>query len=318
MMTITYRTLETVLRTPPLGLRCVDIVTRSPVTAGLRVTAARTLRSGKTVAASATRSGIHVLQGLPGLHDFEYGVGGAVLASPPVSSPPAGKEFAISVEDAEGRYLAYGLVLTLPRRDVVTTYLFSAPGRAAAPGFVAIRGGLKDKGRPPARDGALHPAGFARIEAQYVAANPPAKYVALADARGQFALFLPPPNPLQPPPGETVSSPNTAGRRTLAELRWPITLTFFYEPLNQKFICARADGRTELIEGQREGLTDAAQPGGGVRCVPDLPSLLVQSAARVYSDAGGPAAATLQATIEFGKDMVVRTAGGDSNVWVAP
>lgn len=318
MKTITYRPLETVIRTPPLGLRCVDFVTRSPVTLGLRVTATPVLRAAKTVAASPTQSGLHVLQGLPGLHEFEYGVEGTVHTSPPLTSPPAGQEFAIRVEDAEGRYLPFGFVLTLPRRDIVTTYLFPAPAQASVSGLIAIRGGLKDQSHPPASDGTLYPAGFARIEAQYVSANPPTKYVALADARGQFALFLPSPNPLQTPPGETVSSPNTVGRKTLAELRWPIALTFFYEPLRQKFICARADGRVELIEGQREGITNQTQPGSGLRCVPDLPSLLVQSAAQVFSETSGPAAARMQATVEFGKDMVVRTQGGDSNVWITP
>jgi hypothetical protein len=312
---ITYQQLETVIRTPPLGLRCMDVTTRAPVTAGLRVTA--TLKNGvsKTVAATSTLSGVHAFQGLPGLHDFEYGAQSFPLTSPPLASPPFGKDFAISVEDIPGDFLSWSLVLTLPRREVVTTPLFSAPGRVAVPGFVAIRGGLKDKTLPPRADGTLGPAGFAQIKAQYNAPNA-AEYFALADARGQFVLFLPPPNPLLPPSGISPSSPNAAGRRTTAELRWPLTLTFFYEPTKQRFICRRADGGIEIIMGQQAGVTDVPQAVSGLRCLPDLQSLLMQAAARVYATAPGPAAATLEANMEFGKDLVVRTEGGDFNLWI--
>jgi hypothetical protein len=314
---ITYQPLETVIRTPPLGLRCVDIATRATVTTGLRISA--TLRNGaaRTIMATATLSGVHAFQGLPGLHDFEYGAQSFSLTSPPLSSPPFGKEFAIKVEDVAGHFLPCGLILTLPRRDVVTALLFSAPGRSAVPGFIAIRGGLKDKGRPRRADGTLEPAGFAHIKAQY---NSPGatEYFALADARGQFVIFLPPPNPLLPPTGVAPSSPNTAGRRTVAELRWPLTLTFFFRPADQRFICTRANGRTEIILGQQAGVTDLPQSASGLRCVPDLQSLLVQGAARVYANATDPPAATLEPNIEFGKDLVVRTEGGEFNLWIEP
>lgn len=314
---ITYHPLETVIRTPPLGLRCVDITTRASVTAGLRVTATLMSGSGKTVPATATRSGVHAFQGLPGLHDFEYGAESFALTSPPLASPPFGKEFAIQVDDDAAHFLPWGLVLTLPRREILTTLLFSAPSRAAVPGFVAIRGGLKDRSQPPRADGTLEPAGFAHIKAHYNVPNP-TEYFALADARGQFVLFLPSPNPLLPPSGILPSSPNEAGRRTLSELRWPLTLTFFYEPSAQRFICTRAGGRTEIILGQQAGVTDMAQSASGMRCVPDLQSLLVQAAAGVYATAAGPPAATLEPNMEFGKDLVVRTEGGEFNLWIEP
>jgi hypothetical protein len=251
------------------------------------------------------------------MHDFEYDAPSLPVTSPPLTSPPFGKEFAIRVEDNSGHFLPWGLVLTLPRRDIVTTPLFSAPGRIAVPGFVAIRGGLKDKSRPPRADGWLEPAGFTRIKAQYNVPNA-AEYFALSDARGQFVLFLPPPNPLLPPSGVAPSSPNAAGRSTVAELRWPLTLTFFYEPTRQRFICLRPDGRVEIIVGQQAGVTDVPLSASGRRCYPDLQSLLVQAAARAYATASGPAAATLELKIEFGKDLVVRTEGGDFNLWIEP
>src|SRR6185436_5924276 len=153
---ISYQPLETVIRTPPLGLRCVDIATRAPVTEGLRITATLKNGAGKTVLATPTPSGVHAFQNLPGMHDFEYGVQNlASSISPPLTSPPFGKDFAIQVEDNAGHFLPWGLVLTLPRPEIVTTPLFSAPSRLSVPGFIAIRGGLKDKGRPPRADGSL-------------------------------------------------------------------------------------------------------------------------------------------------------------------
>jgi len=56
----------------------------------------------------------------------------------------------------------------------------------------------------------------------------------------------------------------------------------------------------------------------GLRCYPDLQSLLVQATARAYATASGPATATLELNIEFGKDLVVRTDGGDFNLWIEP
>jgi hypothetical protein len=272
---------------------------------------------GKTIQATPTLSGVHAFQGLPGLHDFEYDAENFPLTSPPLAGPPFGKDFAVRVEDTAGRFLPWGLVLTLPRREILTTLLFSAPARVAVPGFIAIRGGLQDTSQPPRADGSLAPAGFAHIKAQYNVPNA-IEYFALADARGQFVLFLPSPNPLLPPSGISPSSPNAAGKRTVAELRWPLTLNFFYEPAAQRFICTRADGRTEIILGQQAGVTDVSQSPSGPRCVPDLQSLLVQAAARVYATAAGPPAATLEPNIEFGKDLVVRTEGGAFNLWIEP
>jgi hypothetical protein len=312
----TYQPLETVIRTPPLGLRCVDMATQSPVTTGLRIGA--TLKNGaaKTVMATPTLSGVHAFQGLPGMRDFEYGDVSFPLTSPPLTSPPFGKEFAIQVDDTRGHYLSCGMVLTLPRREIVTTPLFSAPSRVAVPGFIAIRGGLKNKSLPARPDGSLEAAGFAQIKARYNTPNA-TEYFALADARGQFALFLPPPNPLLPPSGIAPSSPNVAGKRTVAELRWPLTLSFFFEPARQKFICRRPNGRVEIIVGQQTGITDVPQSSSGLLCYPDLQSLLLQAAARVYATTADPAAAILELTIEFGKDLVVRTEG-DFNLWIEP
>lgn len=313
----TYQPLETVVRAVPLGLRCVDISTQSQVWGGLRVTATPSEGAPKTIAAFLTPSGIYAFRDLPGLYDFEYGID-APVSSPPISSPHVGKEFAIRVEDAAGRYLPWGVILTLPRAEVVTTYLFSSPTRASMPGFTIIRGGLKDSTRT-LPGGTLRPAAFARIEAQYEADGPTTSYVALADWRGQFALFLPSPNPLQPAEGEIVTSPNTSGRKTLAQLSWPVTLSFFYEPERQKFIRSNERGRIEIFEGTRDGVTDVSPSATARSCVPELVSLLVQQAAEVLPEVSAAPAATLETSIEYGKDVVARTAGSaDAGIRLVP
>jgi hypothetical protein len=315
---LTFQPLETLARTVPLGLRCVDIATRSQVSSGLSVTALPTDRPSRPVAAGLTRSGVYALRGLPGLREFEFGEDASPLPSPPAS--PAGREFAVFVEDAWGRYLSYAMRLTLPRQKLLTTFLFPAPSRTRSSGLTTIRGSARDATRPAA-DGSPGPARFARVEAQYEVTSPPTVYVALADWRGEFALFLPEPNPLKPPAGVTITSPNTSGRQTISQLRWPVTLRFFYEPQGQQFITTDERGRVTVLTGQTEGVTDQPPEAATARYFPVLPSLLNQSAAEVFAVAGasGPPGAALEAEIEFGKDLVARTAGGpDSGVWLVP
>ena len=317
-MRVTYQPLETAARTAPLGLRCVDISTRSQVSEGLRVTALPTDRTARPAAAYLTRSGVYALRDLPGLLDFEFAADEPPAPSPPPSPP--GKEFAVFVEDGGGRYLPYAMRLTLPRAKLLTTFLFPAPARPHAAGLTTIRGSLRDATRPLS-DGSPGPARFARVEAEYEATSPPTVYVALADWRGEFALFLPEPNPLRPPAGVSATSPNTAGRQTISELSWPVTLRFFYEPQAQQFITTDERGRVGDLTGQTGGVTDRPPADSSPRYFPVLPSLLNQSAAEVFAVAGasGPPGAALEAEIEFGKDLVARTAGArDSGVWLAP
>lgn len=303
-------------RTVPLGLRCVDIATRSQVSAGLSITALPTERVARPSAARLTRSGIYAFLDLPGLREFEFAEEVPSL-SPPAS--PAGRDFAVFIEDALGRYLPYAMRLTLPRRGLLTTFLFPAPSHRRASGLTTIRGSLRDTTRTLA-DGAPGPAGFTRVEAEYEVTSPPTVYVGLADWRGEFALLLPEPNPLKPPAGVPTTSPNTSGRQTISQMRWPVTLRFYYEPQNQQFITTDERGRVELLTGQTAGVTDVAPDSARPRYFPVLPSLLNQSAAGVFAVAGAPAPlAALEAEIEFGKDLVARTQGADdSGVWLVP
>jgi hypothetical protein len=284
----------------------------------LRINATAIDSDTRSTPAATTQSGVYAFHNLPGIHDLEYDDGSTTAASPP-ASPPAGKDFAILVEDPERRFLPWGVVLRLPRRDLFQAFVFSAPSRPMAPGLAVIRGSLKDATRTGS-DGQLFPAAHTLVEARYEETSPPTVYVGLADGRGQFALFLPFPNPLRPPAGTAVTSPNTPGRRMLSELRWPVTLSFAYQPDRQRFICTRPDGRVEIVDGQQPGLTDEPPPGW--RCVPDLPSLLRdQSAAEIARPAISPPAINMEIEIEYGKDKVVRAVDGDpadASVWISP
>jgi len=274
--------LETIIHKTPLGIRCRDAATLAPVTDGLRITATPLIGSVKTRVAFMSRSGAFAFEGLPGLRDQEYPVGEEAVAS-----PPAGVKFAIQAEDTLGRFLSWGMELTLPRDEVIQALLFSAPARPAATGLATIRGSLIEDGGAPA--------GHARISAQFSGVEMGA---ALADARGQFVMFLPWPDPLRPPIGVPVTSPNTAGRQTLDSMEWPVTLSFFYQPSTQKFICARPDGQIEIIVGQ------TSPPDW--RCAPDLKSLMEQQAASVFPSTGGPPAPDMQVMIRFGQETIAR------------
>lgn len=313
-----YFPLETVTRVAPLGVRCVDIATQSQVAGGLVVTATPRARQARPTRAALTRSGVYALHNLPGLADFEFGA--APPPPSPPASPPAGAEYVVLVEDTEARYLPYAMTLALPRRTLLTTFLFSAPARAGVTGLMSVRGSLRDSTQQLA-DGSLRPAAFARVVAEYETTSPPTIFVALADWRGEFALFMPGPNPLQPPAGVLATSPNVPGRQTVAQLRWPVTLRFFYEPQAQQFVTVDGRGRVELVEGQRDGLTDVEPASSAARYFPVLASLLNQSAAEVFEVAGasGAPGAELAAEIEYGKDLVVRTREAtDSGVWLVP
>lgn len=309
------RVLETIVHLTPLGIRCVDLTTQIPVTRGLRITAAAIEGYGRTIVAHTTSSGVYAFHGMPGLHDFEFGMRPELLNTPPVTSPPFGKEFVIVIEDVEGRYLPSGIILTAPRNEIIEVPLFSAPSRATVPGLAVVRGSVSDASLLSA-DGKPRFAAHARVKAEYAFTASPNSYATLADARGEFAVHLPFPNPLRPPLGMMTTSPNTTGRKTLGELRWPVTLSFDYQPARQRFVCLRTDGGVEVLNGPEEEISDALPPGW--RCAPELASLLQQTAAYIAQPAFSPPIMSLKAEVEFGKETVVRSTSKDSRISLLP
>jgi hypothetical protein len=289
------RVLETLVRTAPLGVRLLDVSTRAPATGALAVAVAPLDPPGPMRMGRPTGAGNHAFANLPGLRAYEWG------EWPENASPPRGQRFVLWVEDDRRRYLSWAAPLTLPRSTLFQGLMFPLPARPPIPGLALIRGALIEDG-PPGPDGHPPPARFARIEARLTANADP--FLAVADERGQFALYLPWPNPLQPPSGMPPSSPNTAGRAVLDELRWPVMLRFFYQPSAQRHLARDAGGRLEWRPGPA--------PADGL---PELTGLLTQAEA---TPAGSPPLESPTVEIVFGREAALRGPGDTSELRLVP
>jgi hypothetical protein len=230
-----FRRLETVTRTAPLGVRFVDEVTGAVVSDGLTVLAPR---AGSAVPARAvpTRGGVFALRGLPGLREVERGDGGAAFWA----SPPAGGSFRIEVRDALGRFHDFAFDALAPARGLLAELcgspprgggtggvpLFSTPSRPAPAAVAVVRAELRD-----ADTGG--PAAWARLEVTTAAG----RARGVADARGAVAVFCP-----YPPLPTTVASPPASSRPSLNEQTWPVTVEACYGgPRAELDLCAVLD-----------------------------------------------------------------------------
>lgn len=263
-MTVVKR-LETVLRRAPLGLRFLDLARGAYVTDGLEV-AAWLLVEGKPgrPALRSPLSGVYGFRALPGLRPYEVGERPASDWCASAEAPP---NFAVYVEDRLGRFLPQVLSLCLPRENIVEVPLFSAPARAPLPGMAVVRGELWDRA-------GQRPASWAMVTAT-VAGE--ASYVAVADARGMFALFVPYAAALPPLQG---SPPHGSGG--VDQLTWPVVVQVFYQPAQQQVVA----GSTP----------------------PHIRSILEQSRAEVYNTPGVHGL-SITRTLRFGQDLVVATEG---------
>ena len=305
----TFAPLETFRHTTPLIVVCSDAATQRPVTRGLSLTAIpRNGASRRSVAFSAG-NGAYAFENLGGLRDLEFGASG--LAGFP-ASPAAGSEFVLFVEDSERRYLPFGVILTLPRREWFPASLFAAPTAPPPSGLLLLRGTLTDTAQP-LPGGGFAPAAYACIVAEYGASVPPITFVGLADARGQFALPLPLPCPLIPPPG-IVATPSLPVGTTIADLRWPLNVRFQYAPADQRFLCRSAAGLVEIVSGPgREIVRDSRS---NWRCLPDIRSLLNQPDAT--ASAGDPPTASLTLEIGYVNEFIYRPPTADNSVRLTP
>ncbi|MCS6844227.1 MAG: hypothetical protein NZ528_07890 [Caldilineales bacterium] len=262
---IAVRHLETVLRRAPLGLRFVDLARAAYVTDGLEV-AAWAMGGGKPgrPAVRSPLSGVYGFRTLPGLRPYEVGERPAGDWCPSADAAP---NFVVYVEDRLGRFLPQVLSLCLPREHLVEVPLFSAPARAPLPGMAVVRGELWDRA-------GQRPAGWAMVTASVAEG---ASYVAIADARGMFVLFVPYASALPPLSG---SPPPSSGG--VDQLAWPVVVRVFYQPAQQEVV-----------------------PGANL---PHIRSILEQDRAEVYDTAAvhGP---SITRTLRFGQDLVVTTEG---------
>jgi hypothetical protein len=256
----------------PLGVRFRDAVTGETVSDGLAVTHPATRPPGRARAV-VTPSGVFAASGFPGLRAAELGAGdGAYWDDPPVAG-----RYELEVHDTSGRFHSFRFEADLPARGFFELACVRAYSPRLGEGAVPLFS-------TPAR---IVPAGLGVVRADLwdADADAPAAWavlevtpeggvtsVGIADARGSVAVILPYPEPTAleaSPPG---------GRRSLAEQTWSLELRALYEPV-------------------------APAPA-----VPDLCDVLGQAEATLVA-ADSPPAPLTHATLEFGRELVVRTTG---------
>jgi hypothetical protein len=274
-VTVTPIVLETVTRTALLGVRFWDRITGHTVSDGLEV-----VESMSGTRALPNRSGVFVLNELPGLRARVFGAGDDAFWA----SPPAASTIGFTVVDRLGQFLPFaftadvpfrglfaedcGLIASPPDGVVGGVPLFSAPSRTAPAGTAAVRADLWDIE-------ADAPAAWAVLEVS-TGAGP--MHRGVADARGRTVVLLPYPEP----PWHSSSPP--PGSRSLSEQTWPLTLAARYAP---------AQGSPPLPD-----------PASGE--VPDLCSVLTQPAGTLLA-ADSPSTALGPQDLTFGRELVLRT-----------
>ncbi len=286
------RTIETIRRFALLGVRCLDAATGAPVSSNLSLRAVPQ-GGGAWTEARPSASGVLAFHWLPGLHDAAFG-------DAPLTSPPATLPFALVLTDRLGRYQDVGLLLDLPRARLLVLRLLPLPALPAPPGLLALRGTVRDATRSDAEGQAL-PAAFALVEA--LAGAEPA--LGLADARGEFVVALPHPDPLDPPAAGEGSPP---ARPTLNEQLWPVRLRFRHQPSRQRWLRPLARAAEVL---------DAAAPGA----VPLLSGLEAQAEAALAPPLPPGAASPadgLEILVPFAGTAVARGGAADGSIPLIP
>jgi hypothetical protein len=292
------RVIETIRRVALLGVRCLDGATGAPVTAGLSFRAVPT-EGGPWTEARATASGLLAFHRLPGLHDAAFG-------DVPEASPPERRPFALILTDRLHRYQDVGLLLDLPRVRPLVLRLLPLPAAPPPPGLLTLYGALHDATRLDAA-GRPMPAAFALVEAERTPDAPAAEIArGLADARGEFLVALPHPDPLSPPGGMVPSSPQL--RSTLDEQRWPVRLRFRYQPTRQRWLRPLPRG-VEILETPTSD------------SMPEIAALQAQSNASLAPPlppgAGSPPT-EMEVRVPFAGSALVRGLAADSAVLLLP
>jgi len=268
-----------------LGIRFWDPAFDVQVNDGLAVTAYPFGARRPATTAFSTPSGVYAFQGLPGLRDIEYPRGDP--ESP--GSLPAKLRFLIEVSDTASRFLPMAFFVDAPFDGIFPTdvpqapgaaappgfYLFSAPTRGATPLVAVVRAQVSE-----VVDAATdQPASYAVMEIDTPSGDP---WIGIADDRGSVALLFPYPTFT----GTSNVPSSTMPSAAMAQQSWPITLRIRYQPSALSF------------------------PPGTV--LPELRSVLAQSPAAIFIQRAmppGQALASLPATLVFGEELTMRSAG---------
>jgi hypothetical protein len=218
--------LERWARVAPLGLRFWDVATGSHVSGGLRVQAVPKLTTGifrgQPAEAFANRSGIYAFSHLAGLSEAEFGTG----SNEYWAAPPTQREFIVTVQDTQGRFLPVKLTVKAPTRGLLA---FSCPGGQPSPALPAQPAGVIPLFSTPGR---AIPGGMAVLRAviqrnsksvpwAMVEAYSASALLArgVSDDQGQVVLFFPYPKIILNNPMDN--------RPPLTTQTWPVDIKVF-------------------------------------------------------------------------------------------
>lgn len=260
----------------PLGIRFWDPASDSQVAHGLSVHAWPDGATEPVRSAFRTASGIYAFQGLPGLREVEYPANGGGSAS-----PPAGQRFVVAVEDEQRRFLPAVLRVDAPFLGIYPTAAAASPPGEALPGVYLFSApwrtatGLAAVRAELVRESTGEPAAWAVLELDVEGSG---VWHGIADERGSMAAFFPIP-PFQATLGSSPPGPQAPPQ----EQQWQVTARVLFQPSHLE------------------------TPAGAL--TPDLRTILTQAAGVVWASAGGAPAAEFDATLTFGQDLILRSAG---------
>lgn len=260
----------------PLGIRFWDPATDSQIAHGLQVRAWPDGATEPVRTAFRTAAGVYAFQGLPGLRAVEYPASGAAPASPPVA-----QRFVVSVEDQQRRFLPTVMRVDAPFYGIYPTGASFSPPGEALPGFFLFSAPWRTAATLAAvradlvRASTGEPAAFAVLALDIEDSG---LWYGVADEHGRVATFLP-----APPFHATLGSSPPGPQAPPQEQQWQVTARVHYEP--------------DHLE----------TPAGA--SLPDLRTILTQAGGAIWPVAAGAPAAELSATLSFGVDLILRTAG---------
>ena len=262
----------------PLGIRFWDPATDSQITHGLQVQAWPDGATGPVRTAFRTASGVYALQGLPGLRDVEYP---PVSSSGGLASPPLAQRFVVAVEDHQRRFLPAVMRVEAPFIGIYPTALAASPPGEALPGVYLFSAPWRAATTLAAvradlvRESTGEPAAHTVLELDVEDSG---VWYGIADARGSVAVFFPIP-PFQATLGSSPPGPQAPPHEQL----WQVTARVLFQPSHLE------------------------TPAGAAS--PDLRTILTQASGVVWASASGAPAAEFEATLAFGQDLILRTAG---------
>lgn len=265
--------LETTLTTTLLGIRFWDPALDRQVADSLVVTARRALPGSARVAAFITSSGIYAFQGLPGMRELEN--------RPLVESFTApSRDFIVEVADLQRRYLPVTFRVTLPLRGSGLYVPVGSPPGDEHQGFFLFSAPTRSplSGMAIVRASLVDdvtgaPASHAFVEVD----TGGERWYGIADERGQVAVVFPYPMFTG---AVGLSPPGPAPSRQ----QWPTSIRAFYSPAALSY------------------------PPDGT--IPDLASIFRQSGAGIITGGIGDPFAQIDPALAFGRELVLRSAGG--------